>query len=594
MFSGKYDDNGDIGSYNELTDISDAFGWEGKHNYVGFYHEPLLNLTNLDRIEVYLKGNIGANSKLDLRLRDTMAVSGDSNQPGHIYISPPIDLRNDFQKVTISKGDFKKNPDNYGTKDGELNWSGVNNVQLQVGKYEMYDRYSGAYYYGSQGTITMLTAPGLVAWQGNRNYVGFSYRELLNLTDLKSISVTLRGTGKIELHLEDGVEGNPNYTGNVYTTSPINLTDNFQKVTFLKQAFSSLKGYGLEGSLNWDKLKKVQLQVSETASTVYLQSVVIELTNGKQYIINDGTIESSKVYVESVKVFLSTGQASDNNGYKLLSNAHGALHINPSYFMPFAYRAFAEMDKDGAAVWNALIDATYSELNAALKLSLHNLNGELVVGKGRLIPNWYMLDKLTGERTDISNQKPNGNVQGYVFGYDAFRTIWYIAFDYSRFKDFRAKKFLQTTLPFFQQDVLFFYPTYQIDETPVDQYESGAGFPSVYANLFRLFCDKANEQKILNRLWLYKKSSSDNKRAWFSNPQNPSEGENEYFMNFWAFFGLYLYQQNNVNLQDVISALRILSGINVSDISFCDINGDNRIGTEEVIYLLQRIAELRK
>jgi hypothetical protein len=66
MFCGKFDDTGDIGSFTELTDIAETFGWEGKHNYFGFYNEPLLNFTNLDRIEVVLKGNIGANSKIEL------------------------------------------------------------------------------------------------------------------------------------------------------------------------------------------------------------------------------------------------------------------------------------------------------------------------------------------------------------------------------------------------------------------------------------------------------------------------------------------------------------------------------------------------
>ncbi len=603
MFYGKFDDNGDIGSFTELTDISDAFGWEGRHNYMGVYHEPFLNFGNLEKIEVVLKGNIGANAKLDLRLQDTSAVSGDINQPGHVYMSLPIELTDDFKTITVNKGDFKKNPD-YGTQEGELDWSGVRNVQFQAGKYEMHDRYSGSYNDGTQGTITMLNAPGLIAWQGHRNYVGFTYREILNLTDLKSVSIILKGSGKVELRLEDDIKVSPDDSGHIYTTPSIDLTDNFQTFIFSKSDFTKFLYAGNQsGTLNWDKIKKVQVQVNETSSTVYLQSIVIELNNGKKCVINDGTVESSKVYVKSVKAFLSAGQTSQNNGYKLFSNAHGALHINPSYFMPFAYRVFAEIDSEGENVWNSLIDATYSELNAALGLTLNDLSNVSVKGNGKLVPNWYMFDKLTGERVDISTQKPDGNVRGYEFGYDAFRTIWYAAFDYSMFKDLRAKDFLQTVLTFFQEELKskdYFYPEYRIEGIPSEQYESGAGFPSVYLNLFNLCGDRGNEHKVINRLWQHKKTSDE--RAWFSNPQNPSEGEDEYFMNFWAFFGLYLYQRNNlgdmdnnqtVDLRDAISGLKILTDINIPGISVSDINGDNKIGFEEIFYILQIISGIK-
>ncbi len=49
-----------------------------------------------------------------------------------------------------------------------------------------------------------------------------------------------------------------------------------------------------------------------------------------------------------------------------------------------------------------------------------------------------------------------------------------------------------------------------------------------------------------------------------------------------------------VDLTDAIIALRIVSGIRVTDVSVCaDVNGDGKIGMEEVVYILQKVAGLR-
>ncbi len=52
----------------------------------------------------------------------------------------------------------------------------------------------------------------------------------------------------------------------------------------------------------------------------------------------------------------------------------------------------------------------------------------------------------------------------------------------------------------------------------------------------------------------------------------------------------------STDLADAILGLRILAGINISPqtITLCaDVNNDNKIGIEEVVYILQHIAELR-
>lgn len=50
-----------------------------------------------------------------------------------------------------------------------------------------------------------------------------------------------------------------------------------------------------------------------------------------------------------------------------------------------------------------------------------------------------------------------------------------------------------------------------------------------------------------------------------------------------------------VDLQDVILTLKILSGMNRNDIhTDAEVNGDGKIGTEELIYMLQFVSELRE
>ncbi len=49
-----------------------------------------------------------------------------------------------------------------------------------------------------------------------------------------------------------------------------------------------------------------------------------------------------------------------------------------------------------------------------------------------------------------------------------------------------------------------------------------------------------------------------------------------------------------VDLADAIMALRIVAGIAVNNVSLCaDVNGDGKIGMEEVVYILQKVAGLR-
>lgn len=189
-----------------------------------------------------------------------------------------------------------------------------------------------------------------------------------------------------------------------------------------------------------------------------------------------------------------------------------------------------------------LLEQTYQDLNDSLTVTLHNESGNEVKNNGMLFPNWYGLDGLTGYPTDAI--QPND----YQFGYDAFRTIWFLAYDYYLSKEPRDKEILAKVYPFFKNELTQhgkICPVYTISGTQEEcDYETQFGFYAVYLTLFQLMGDKDNENLLLQKYADYRHSAEN--RVWTkSGGTEVKEGETEYFMNFWTFFGGYLYLLNS-------------------------------------------------
>ena len=111
--------------------------------------------------------------------------------------------------------------------------------------------------------------------------------------------------------------------------------------------------------------------------------------------------------------------------------ASDMLAVNPSYFAPYAYRIFAEVDPQHP--WQALVDSSYDTLFQA---SASTLNSDRSAG---LPPDWVGLDRTTGALSVL--WLPNrGDSTSY--GYDAPRTYWRIALDQRWSGDGRADAYL--------------------------------------------------------------------------------------------------------------------------------------------------------
>lgn len=106
------------------------------------------------------------------------------------------------------------------------------------------------------------------------------------------------------------------------------------------------------------------------------------------------------------------------------------LAINPSYFAPYAYHIFQEVDPDHN--WLGVVDSGYQVL---FNSSADTLGSDRSAG---LPPDWVGLDRTSGSMTPLSL----GSDPTTAYSYDAPRTYWRIALDQRWDNDGRAAAYL--------------------------------------------------------------------------------------------------------------------------------------------------------
>jgi endoglucanase len=201
--------------------------------------------------------------------------------------------------------------------------------------------------------------------------------------------------------------------------------------------------------------------------------------------------------------------------------------INPSYFSPYAWRVFAEEDKEND--WYSLIDPAYELLE---KSGRANLSGEAGVG---LSPDWVSIDKNTGEliKPSVGNLTTN-------FSYDAMRVPFRIALDRDWFAESRATLLLQNDYQILKE--LYrrdgkLVSTYSHSGEPLVEYES----PSMYAMSLGYFMQGDEEtaheiyqEKIINL---------------YSNAINGFDASLPYYDQNLLWFGAALYSGRLVEIK---------------------------------------------
>jgi endoglucanase len=173
-------------------------------------------------------------------------------------------------------------------------------------------------------------------------------------------------------------------------------------------------------------------------------------------------------------------------------------YLNPSYFAPYAFRLFAQVDS--SRNWLSLVDSSYQVLEAATPLSATGLPSD-----------WVRLDLKTGKV-----EPATGNLQSR-YGFDAYRVWWRVALDAAWFQEPRANRYLQQLAPLQQQWQAQQRIPAQIDlqGKPQVQYESTAQYAMLYA-AFRLtqpeIAAAIYQQKLLP---VYRDGFWDNNSAYY-------------------------------------------------------------------------------
>jgi endo-1,4-beta-D-glucanase Y len=108
--------------------------------------------------------------------------------------------------------------------------------------------------------------------------------------------------------------------------------------------------------------------------------------------------------------------------------------VNPSYLRPAYMKMFSAMDPQHP--WNKLIASSYKVIVGGADAALGN-----DLGKVNLPPNWLEVDGAGRFEPSFTFQTQNDQ-GGDLFGWDAFRTIFFVTLDYAWFARPEAQKYL--------------------------------------------------------------------------------------------------------------------------------------------------------
>jgi endoglucanase len=202
--------------------------------------------------------------------------------------------------------------------------------------------------------------------------------------------------------------------------------------------------------------------------------------------------------------------------------------LNPSYFAPYAYRIFGEVDPRHN--WMDLVDSSYDVLD-----QIHS-DADLG-GAAGVVPNWVAVDPTSGAltRADVMGD------QAAQFSFDASRMPWQLTLDWLWFKDDRAKQALQAiNLP---ERALStdgrLSAAYNLDGTPAGDYEATSMYAGTLGGL--LFADdKSLVHKTFAEKILRAYNDQNGVAAW-GDP-------NDYYDQNWGWFATALMDGSMSNL----------------------------------------------
>ncbi len=162
------------------------------------------------------------------------------------------------------------------------------------------------------------------------------------------------------------------------------------------------------------------------------------------------------------------------------------IYFNPSYFAPYAFRLFAQVDSERD--WMSMVDSSYQALQESSGVSLVGLPSD-----------WVVLNTDTGRFSAV----PTTSHLRSMYSFDACRVWWRLSLDAAWFNEPRARAYLQKHL----QPLAEMWRSHQsiparitLLGTPIASYET----TSQYAMLYPAFqmidptiAEQIRQQKLL-------------------------------------------------------------------------------------------------
>ncbi|MBD3885163.1 glycosyl hydrolase [Phormidium tenue FACHB-886] len=177
------------------------------------------------------------------------------------------------------------------------------------------------------------------------------------------------------------------------------------------------------------------------------------------------------------------------------------VYLNPSYFAPYAYRLFAQIDRDRD--WLGMIDSGYWALEASSQVSLVGLPSD-----------WVALNTETGRFSAV----PVTTSLRSMYSFDAFRVWWRLSLDATWFNEPRATAFLKKRLQPLQalwQSQQAIPARITLLGTPIASYEATSQYAMLYA-AFQIvdpaIAEQIRQQKLMPT---YKDGIWDNNSAYY-------------------------------------------------------------------------------
>ncbi|WP_323808693.1 glycosyl hydrolase family 8 [Nostoc sphaeroides] len=110
------------------------------------------------------------------------------------------------------------------------------------------------------------------------------------------------------------------------------------------------------------------------------------------------------------------------------------LYLNPSYFAPYAFRIFAQVDPQHD--WLSLVDSSYQVLENSAKLSSVGLPSD-----------WVALNTKTGQYQTL----PASSTLKSLYSFDSYRVWWRLSLDAAWFNSPQAQRYLVTSTQHLQK-----------------------------------------------------------------------------------------------------------------------------------------------